>query len=454
MTVPNIVSGLTTKSPVVTPTVTPVIKTDPNIVTPKNFKPVVTAPIVKPVVTPASTGSYSVVGGDTLGAIASRNGMSVQQIMALNPTITDPNKIGVGQSINLGKPAVTETQTQTNPDGTPKTVITPPVTQTPEQKIAQDNTDIATKAGQAGLSVTEYQNLMNSKNSVTKEETDAIAKELGITALEGVAFKKPSQSSQQMYQGAYDTAGLSDLKTRISSLLDEVAKQRSQLADATGAIDENPFLTEASRVGRGKRLLDQAETKINNTLAQVDSLQKLYDGGVTEINNMVSRNQTDFGNNQAIDQAQLNYLQKKAEVQASQLTASRTNATTGTYLDSVATNKKPDLVGNDNTGYFRYDGTLKKFVQVIAPSAKAGLDMEQTRLQNEKIKVDIANVSAGGAFKPTADQTALANKATFANMVDTDGTPIVFTPEDRAKLQSDPNFFYWVLQKASENGIY
>lgn len=450
-----ITSPLNYSSPVV-PKADPNISADGKALQANGGMPVVEQkPVVKTtVVQPTNTGgSYSVVAGDTLGAIASRNGMTLQQVLALNPSITDPNKIGVGQKINLGTTKTTPTDTNLNPDGTPKTTVTEP-TLTPEQKIAKDNADIATKAGQAGLSVDEYQKLMNDRNSVSKEESDRIAKELGITALEGEVFKKPSQTSQQMFQTAYDTAGLAEIKAKVNTLLEEIAKDRAQLADATGAIDENPFLTESSRVGRGKRLLDQAETRINNKLEQINQLNTLYTNGVNEITAMVTRNTNDFGTNQAIDQAKLNYLIKKAEVQADQLKTSKSTASDSAYLSARADTKKPDLVGSDNTGYYRYDGTLKKFVQVIPPSAKAGLDIENQRLQNEKLKKDIENVEAGGEFKPSTEQKALVGrflntpegKALYAGQT--------LTSADILAIQSDPALFYAVLQKANEAGVY
>lgn len=45
--------------------------------------------------------AYIVKSGDTLSGIASRNGMSLAQIMALNPQITNPNGLRVGQSVNV-----------------------------------------------------------------------------------------------------------------------------------------------------------------------------------------------------------------------------------------------------------------------------------------------------------------------------------------------------------------
>ena len=41
----------------------------------------------------------TVVRGDTLWAIALRNGLSLQQLLALNPGIKNPNLIYVGQKV-------------------------------------------------------------------------------------------------------------------------------------------------------------------------------------------------------------------------------------------------------------------------------------------------------------------------------------------------------------------
>ncbi|WP_235879833.1 LysM peptidoglycan-binding domain-containing protein [Polyangium aurulentum] len=45
--------------------------------------------------------SYTVKSGDTLGAIAARNGTSVSEIMKANPQLKNPNSIGVGQQLKM-----------------------------------------------------------------------------------------------------------------------------------------------------------------------------------------------------------------------------------------------------------------------------------------------------------------------------------------------------------------
>lgn len=44
---------------------------------------------------------YTVVPGDSLWVIAKRNGMTVEQILALNPDIRNPNLINIGQKVRL-----------------------------------------------------------------------------------------------------------------------------------------------------------------------------------------------------------------------------------------------------------------------------------------------------------------------------------------------------------------
>lgn len=392
------------------------------------------APVItqkNPVVTPTATvnagGSYAVKQGDSLSKIAVQNGMTLAQLLELNPTYkTNPNLVKVGASINVNKaPVATPTGTTTPQNNT--------VVQTPEQiKLAED-TKLAEEAGRAGVSVSEYQTVMNTRNTVSKEESDAIAKELGITALEGEVFKKPSQSSQQVYDSAYATAGLADIKGKIDALNAEIAKDRANLAEAVGTIDENPFLTEKSRVGRGKHVLDQAEEKINNKIAQVKSYTDLYTAGVNEINNLVTRNQNYFNINQTVDSAKLNYLLKKAETQVTQLQDKKnisSSSTLGAYLKAKQTGKTPDVIGTSETGYFKYDSATGKFVQVIkhAPKSTSGSD----------------------TWKPSSGDKSVVGQFINSSV----GATLGFTDADKARLDTDQNFFYWALNKAKEEGFY
>ena len=49
----------------------------------------------------AEAGVYVVNPGDSLALIAQRNGVTVQQLLAANPEITDPNSLAAGQRIRI-----------------------------------------------------------------------------------------------------------------------------------------------------------------------------------------------------------------------------------------------------------------------------------------------------------------------------------------------------------------
>jgi len=66
-----------------------------------------------------SPGSHKVVSGDTLSGIAKQNKTTVDDILKSNPNIKDPNKISVGQEIQLGS-----SRPATTPEPEPKQTVT------------------------------------------------------------------------------------------------------------------------------------------------------------------------------------------------------------------------------------------------------------------------------------------------------------------------------------------
>jgi LysM repeat protein len=65
---------------------------------------------VAPTPTPAPTSqTYVIVQGDNLNAIAQRYGLTVGQLLAANPDITDPDRIRVGQTLIIPPPDAPDT---------------------------------------------------------------------------------------------------------------------------------------------------------------------------------------------------------------------------------------------------------------------------------------------------------------------------------------------------------
>ncbi len=69
---------------------------------PTASRPASHAPTVAPAPTPTV---YTVKKGDTLSKIASRNGLTLEQLLAANPDIKNPNKVGEGQQIIIPTPS-------------------------------------------------------------------------------------------------------------------------------------------------------------------------------------------------------------------------------------------------------------------------------------------------------------------------------------------------------------
>jgi murein DD-endopeptidase MepM/ murein hydrolase activator NlpD len=81
--------------------------------------------------------TYKVKPGDTLSKIASRNGLSLQQLLAANPQFkADPNKLKVGDILNLPNGAATSTGTATTTTTTTTTTATKTATATATAKGA------------------------------------------------------------------------------------------------------------------------------------------------------------------------------------------------------------------------------------------------------------------------------------------------------------------------------
>ena len=64
-------------------------------------QPPVQPPVAAPVAPPAATGTeYVIASGDTLGAIAHRNGLSLKALLEANPGV-NPKKLKVGQKVQI-----------------------------------------------------------------------------------------------------------------------------------------------------------------------------------------------------------------------------------------------------------------------------------------------------------------------------------------------------------------
>ncbi|MCA1579562.1 MAG: LysM peptidoglycan-binding domain-containing protein [Acidobacteria bacterium] len=81
--------------------------------------------------------TYTVKAGDTLSKIAARNGLTMTQLLQANPQISDPNRIKIGDVLNLPNGSTATENTRPLPT---KPVATNPAASNPATPISTENT--------------------------------------------------------------------------------------------------------------------------------------------------------------------------------------------------------------------------------------------------------------------------------------------------------------------------
>jgi len=265
-----------------------------------------------------STGGYVVKAGDTLGAIATRYGTTPQAIAKANG-IADVNKIQVGQTLNLaganqaGAVNIPTPQANTGA-GVATDTGAVDAGATPASRLSPDElSNLAKLAGKAGLSIDAFMQLVQGNAASTGSEVDEIRNELGIPGLIDTAFDQPDKTTVDVYKELYDTAGLTDIKDKISKLDETINKKRADLVQATGELNSNPWISQGTRQGRLKNLQELAYADINNDIQARQQYLDLYDSGVSEIEKQISYVQGDREESRTLTVDKLNYLLGEAE---------------------------------------------------------------------------------------------------------------------------------------------
>jgi phage baseplate assembly protein gpV len=268
-------------------------------------------------------------------------------------------------------PVVTTPQTFSFDSG--QQVQYDPVTgqQTVLQPVDQNQT-LATNAGLSGATVDDFLKMLGSQTAITPQERAAIYQQLGIPDLANSVFAAPSQSTTQVFNDAYGAAGLGDVKQQIIDLNSQINKARTDLTAATGSINENPWLSEASRVGRLGRLQDQAQATIGNLVNQQTQYKDLYAQGLNDINGMVTRHTADFTTNQQLNAQKLTYLVQQAEGISTATQAAKTAKLSRYLPDYLAAKTQaatPATVQFPNGASYSYDKASGQWQQLTGPQA-------------------------------------------------------------------------------------
>lgn len=213
----------------------------------------------------------------------------------------------------------------------------------------------ANAAGQAGLSVGDTAALFGATPEEEKAKKDELAKTFGYGSFEDFTtevFSKPSKTTEQYYKEAYSTAGLDQIRKNIE-------KRRADLAKAEYAINDNPWLSEASRRGNVGRLQELANAEIANW-------EDDYRLGLDQVKNLIAAYADDLGSNEKMREARLNYLLKAAEEATSNTGRERLRTNLSSYLSGKQSSEKPDTISiGEGSAVYRWNPTTRAFEHVI-----------------------------------------------------------------------------------------
>ncbi|HKQ06116.1 MAG TPA: hypothetical protein VJ464_13355 [Blastocatellia bacterium] len=227
--------------------------------------------------------------------------------------------------------------------------VTPLKASIDQAALDTNNKSIVKGAASAGVSIQDLPSLLPSDDP--QKIKDELAKQYGYDSFDSFTrdvFTKPSKTTEQFYNDAYNAAGLPDL-------INQLTTKKNQLNTATGNINENPWLDEASRVGRAKRLQELANGDISN-------LQDEYNLRLNQVHDLVQQNSQDFANNQTLNEARLNYLLKQAEEKAQQQKATTLQKYLPDYFGQLQESQKPVTVElNEGNSLYAWNPQTKKF---------------------------------------------------------------------------------------------
>lgn len=237
-------------SPATTPAVPNVSTLSTN--NPPNFTPATPAVPVVPTksAAPAPSGNYTVASGDTLSGIAQKNGMTLQQLLAINPQYkTNPNLIKPGQSVALNgaSPALpaAASSIQTTPSGVTVNGHTGGVVPTLAPATGPTAPAVPTLPPATNVNYSNYVNqngtIFNTQTKKFFSSEDDLAKELGIDKSQ-IDWSKIGAAGTGFNAPDYQVAekGVSDLMTPTA---DETGAQ-SQLDNLESSLSMGKVVTD------------------------------------------------------------------------------------------------------------------------------------------------------------------------------------------------------------------
>lgn len=353
-------------------------------VTNRNTKPL--SAFIPQAGAPTSGALYTIQKGDTLSALAKTYGTDVATLMKLNPSITNPNLIQAGATLNV--PGKIAPVSPTEPSGvmTSKSLEPAKPTILPDAGGAKDvATDAAVVASSAAAT---EQSLQDYINRFTTAPTAAETQQQ--TILNKMVELAGGDSRELAQKKAEQAAGIGDLTANVNNILNEIKAKRLEF-EAFKQAQEGKPVTMASITGS----IAEKQGKIASDILLLQAQGDIAMGQLTNAQNKVDRAiDLEFGakdNLIKVYQAQLEALKPTLNKEET----IRANALSQMNSDRAAALAEQKQAKKDEKDYLL--GLMSKY-----PDAKIGLNdsiaSAQSKVNGSKIYQDQvrAPVGSGG----------------------------------------------------------
>lgn len=249
-----------------------------------------------------SSQSYTVQSGDTLSKIASKMGVSVQDITGYRSG--NPNVIYPGEQLSVRK-VTGNAPSQIPTGGFSMEQIQQQASLTPEQNLQIEQ--------QRTVSIPENIKTALADKGITGDDN----------TISSVANSNPVRFVTDLYQEIYKNSGLSDIKTQYENFNKQINTITNEMNDKVVDVNNNPWLTEGVRQREVKKIQEKYQSKIDSATNSAKYMQSLYDSGLEEARFITQQastaynNQIDFQNELYLKALEHGYNMAEAELSLS-----------------------------------------------------------------------------------------------------------------------------------------
>lgn len=233
----------------------------------------------------------------------------------------------------------------------------------------------------------------------TKDITDFkedLRVKYNLDDLETRYLERPTQTYEEIYKSVLEGSGYSDLTVEINKLKDSIAKEEATRDATLSEIADDPWLPQASMLGRQKREYDRSEGVLNRLTNQLTLALNLQDRAINNAKEVANRSLDAYNLERKLREDEYNMAIERANADLNaELTLRETQTASDVYryFPEFSNAYTPKGSGNLNAPE---SNTLPKDMKYISITTPAGSPASMPININNVTTNDIDKMRAGG----------------------------------------------------------